>query len=634
MSTLSGATQAGKYRLEIGKQVRVSPHNITQRQLLDVLSKVPDASNVLLINYWVDVGDKKVYIEGWSDKCIAGWGYPKRHEEGAYDTFFEVGERLTPEIIQRKASDNPFYFEKGELKYGYSGKTDANKAVFILLEGGWVGTPNAKNLYGITYGIYEKSSCLKQYSTTESLPLTYEEKRRKTLAAFLEMGEWYVKHRRLMPIKDIRAIGTKYFGTGDDYTEFLEYFVSSEGLKEFRHELRQILRDHGISMPPEEEWLPLTELEVETKYLAATTGQKYVSILSPGQTVFSIGQLVSREWFDKENERVRKLGENPATGEVLEDGKWKRIPQTSEKLLPALKSFIKVGERVRYLDSGIAKYRQDDWPEGSWMEKGIEGTVVEYHPGLPEVRAGGKYFEAIEAWATVRWDHGGKTAIDPDGEGETWERIGTSEKLLPALKPFDPYKFADYVLRNNVFSDKDTFVYSGLSGTNPHRVPDHYWAEALADMQGEFVKTGDLYVVHTPGVERPPTMRAAPTWREPSGELSLETIELLAETEGDPIRKFCCRQCGECAPAELLEEGRFLDRITWLRSHYKEKHPGIWGKMASVVIPTEPSPPSPKDELEFVSDSPEYLAFTIEDIGYREKLDTTFETAIARAKGR
>ena len=51
------------------------------------------------------------------------------------------------------------------------------------------------------------------------------------------------------------------------------------------------------------------------------------------------------------------------------------------------------------------------------------------------------------------------------------------------------------------------------------------------------------------------------------------------------------------------------------------------------VIPTQPLPPSPKQELEFVADSPEYLAFTIEDIGYRERLDTAFETAIAKAKG-
>ena len=35
-------------------------------------------------------------------------------------------------------------------------------------------------------------------------------------------------------------------------------------------------------------------------------------------------------------------------------------------------------------------------------------------------------------------------------------------------------------------------------------------------------------------------------------------LDLLASTEGDPIRKFCCSICGECAPEELLEEGEFL----------------------------------------------------------------------------
>lgn len=61
-------------------------------------------------------------------------------------------------------------------------------------------------------------------------------------------------------------------------------------------------------------------------------------------------------------------------------------------------------------------------------------------------------------------------------------------------------------------------------------------------------------------------------------ELTPATIDLLTNTEGNPIRKFCCRQCGECASSELLEEDRFPDRIAWLRSHYKTKHPGIWGK--------------------------------------------------------
>ncbi len=71
-----------------------------------------------------------------------------------------------------------------------------------------------------------------------------------------------------------------------------------------------------------------------------------------------------------------------------------------------------------------------------------------------------------------------------------------------------------------------------------------------------------------------------------SGQLQLThaTIDFLASTEVDPIKKFCCRLCGECAPKELLKEGRFLDRISWLRSHYKEKHPGMWGKMSPMTV--------------------------------------------------
>jgi len=58
----------------------------------------------------------------------------------------------------------------------------------------------------------------------------------------------------------------------------------------------------------------------------------------------------------------------------------------------------------------------------------------------------------------------------------------------------------------------------------------------------------------------------------------------LASTEGNPVSKYCCRLCGECAPPELLGEGRFLDRISWLREHYKEKHPGMWGKMTPMTV--------------------------------------------------
>lgn len=41
---------------------------------------------------------------------------------------------------------------------------------------------------------------------------------------------------------------------------------------------------------------------------------EYVTITDPGKTTFKVGEVVSREAFEKENERVKKLGEKPATG--------------------------------------------------------------------------------------------------------------------------------------------------------------------------------------------------------------------------------------------------------------------------------------------------------------------------------
>ncbi len=83
------------------------------------------------------------------------------------------------------------------------------------------------------------------------------------------------------------------------------------------------------------------------------------------------------------------------------------------------------------------------------------------------------------------------------------------------------------------------------------------------------------------------------------------SLELLASTEGDPISKFCCRQphCGECAPVELLKEGRFLDRMSWLRSHYQEKHPGMWGKMSPMTVEDfEPVSPQYRHLVSLVSE--------------------------------
>lgn len=81
--------------------------------------------------------------------------------------------------------------------------------------------------------------------------------------------------------------------------------------------------------------------------------------------------------------------------------------------------FIKVGDRVRYI--GKIKGRRGTWPEGVWLEKGMEGTVIEYHPRIPAPPIPGE--EPIEAYAVVKFDNGASTAIDPKDEGERWERV-------------------------------------------------------------------------------------------------------------------------------------------------------------------------------------------------------------------
>jgi hypothetical protein len=67
-------------------------------------------------------------------------------------------------------------------------------------------------------------------------------------------------------------------------------------------------------------------------------------------------------------------------------------------------------------------------------------------------------------------------------------------------------------------------------------------------------------------------------------ELPVEAPSIVPYLVGPP-KKFCCRICGACAPADLLEGGKFFERIEWLREHYKIAHPGKWGRGKSVPSP-------------------------------------------------
>jgi len=55
---------------------------------------------------------------------------------------------------------------------------------------------------------------------------------------------------------------------------------------------------------------------------------------------------------------------------------------------------------------------------------------------------------------------------------------------------------------------------------------------------------------------------------------------------------------------------------------------------SSAVIPEQLRQSRQKGGLEFLPDSPEFLAYTIDDIGYRDRIDSAFLGAIARARGK
>jgi len=54
---------------------------------------------------------------------------------------------------------------------------------------------------------------------------------------------------------------------------------------------------------------------------------------------------------------------------------------------------------------------------------------------------------------------------------------------------------------------------------------------------------------------------------------------------------------------------------------------------SQAVVPEHTHRPGRRDDLELLPDSSEFLAYTIDDIGFREKIDSAFQEAISRARG-
>lgn len=112
--------------------VKMHYDDIPYPEVIEEIKKVPDVNDPRRINYWVQKGDKIIYIEGWSDKCLLGTGFPSMEKGGTFEKVMYM-EDMTSKILEAKAK------EKG-LK---------------LLRGGFAETEGKENLYGVTWGVFE-----------------------------------------------------------------------------------------------------------------------------------------------------------------------------------------------------------------------------------------------------------------------------------------------------------------------------------------------------------------------------------------------------------------------------------------------------------------------------------------------
>lgn len=107
-----------------------------------LIEAVPDKNDTGAINYWRDWGDRKVYLEGWIDKCLAGTGFPTM-KYGEWDDKIEymvkVGHRT---LIEKQEERNRPFIGPGR---------------WPLIEGGFREFEAGEKdwLYGVTWGVYE-----------------------------------------------------------------------------------------------------------------------------------------------------------------------------------------------------------------------------------------------------------------------------------------------------------------------------------------------------------------------------------------------------------------------------------------------------------------------------------------------
>lgn len=384
----------------------------------------------------------------------------------------------------------------------------------------------------------------------------------------------------------------------------------------------------------------------------------------------------------------------PATKYLERGGKIPGLPYTKQKYLPSLKP-NKGGEDaehyLRRLDAEIKSLWNksldyDGIPRDSKFvnfsrenpyQKEYNELMTEKMKWQRIIKAGGglqhhagQQYQNMNYMASTRLN-------EPAAEMEYLASFDAEiRKWVPATK-HDPLKFAESILSNNLFEAADLPLYNGTSGTNPMGVPDFIWQTAFAEAGGKFIKLGQLYTVAggkptaDPGLA--PETRTAYVEILSSGETELVPGSVVALDTVEKVNKkmkslklaqatYKTKPGGfrdqggktwpfpEQLPAtqhtidtdlkkSMAEEKQATEEYNERAKTAEKLHDDQTAALYREVSGEEKQHMDEfkrrledKDKLKYVPDSPEFMAQTIQETGWREKIDNAFMAAIERLK--
>jgi hypothetical protein len=253
-------------------------------------------------------------------------------------------------------------------------------------------------------------------------------------SALKEIADWYVKNRRGITPPELHSILLKHCGSEVD--KFTKFLLTEPGQLRFKTLLRERKSESShLEAKPQHTTTMEERFTIDCSYCGFLTTERTLN-----DAFVAARQLAQRHNTPEEKITIYdRLAQKGACQVYDIEGNCVGYKPFSEEKPSYLKEpFIKVGERVRYI--GKIKGRSGTWPEGVWLEKGMEGTVIEYYPWGRYTPIHGE--EPIEAYAVVKFDNGASTAIDPEDEGERWERVKSPSYLKERMPRIDPHATA------------------------------------------------------------------------------------------------------------------------------------------------------------------------------------------------